>query len=85
MALYATLENKAPGFDGSCRITNGDFTWHVGSPTPWTVTKTTDCWVQADGDELVAIVRQFGNIPMHSGRVVTWRGETARFILENLM
>ena len=40
--------------------------------------------IQADGDELEAIRGQFSNIPMCSGRVVTWRGEMARFIADNL-
>lgn len=40
--------------------------------------------VQADGDELEKIRRQFQNIPMTNNLVVRWYGETARFIFENL-
>ena len=38
----------------------------------------------ADGDELEAIRRQFTGIPMTAGSVVTWSGEVARFIADNV-
>lgn len=42
-------------------------------------------FIQADCDELVAILSQFQNLPspLHQ-RVVKWYGETARFIYNNL-
>ncbi len=39
--------------------------------------------VQADGDELEKIRRNFSNIPMSSARVVRWHGDIARFIVSN--
>lgn len=44
-----------------------------------------DLSVQADGDELEKIKQQLTYIPMHNGRVVRWTGETARFIVNNLV
>ena len=40
--------------------------------------------VLADGQELETIKLQFTNIPMHSGEVVTWSGDIARFIIDNI-
>lgn len=40
--------------------------------------------VYADGDELETVKNQFSGIPMHNGRTVTWTGETARFIINNI-
>ena len=42
--------------------------------------------VQADGDELSHIEKRFTNLPMVTGsRVVTWSGDHAKFILDNLL
>ena len=40
-------------------------------------------FIQADGQELEHIQTRFANLP-YSHRVCTWRGEMARFILDNL-
>lgn len=39
--------------------------------------------LSADGDELDVICHYFVNIPLTKGRVITWTGETAQFILNN--
>lgn len=39
--------------------------------------------VQANGDEAVAIERQFTNIPMCWNRVVTWYGDHAKFVAKH--
>ena len=41
--------------------------------------------IQADGDELENIMRRFANIPrVTPNRVVTWYGDTAKFIVKHL-
>ncbi len=40
-------------------------------------------FIQADGDELEHIQTRFANLP-YAHRICTWRGEMARFILDNL-
>jgi hypothetical protein len=40
--------------------------------------------VQADGHELDEIIHTFSNVPWSTARVNKWRGEWARFIVENL-
>ena len=60
--------------------------WHVGEEAPkFAVSYINDIsWVQANGDELAAIMDQFGNLPRSSNRVVTWYGDHAKFIVANL-
>lgn len=41
-------------------------------------------FLQADGHELEYILSNISNIPRASRSVITWRGEFARFIIENL-
>ncbi len=41
-------------------------------------------YLQADGDELDAILRQFKNIPHTKDRVQIWYREMAQFIASNL-
>jgi len=64
--------------------------WHVNESSP-----SESCYgdirdgnvnsVWADGHELDYICANFQNVPFrHDQRVVTWRGEMARFIVENL-
>jgi hypothetical protein len=68
--------------------------WHVNEPSP-SESSTTLCYgdirdgnvnsVWADGHELDYICANFQNVPFrHDQRVVTWRGEMAQFIVENL-
>lgn len=40
-------------------------------------------YIQADGHELEHIQTRFANLP-YAHRICTWRGEMARFILDNL-
>ena len=40
--------------------------------------------VQADGHELNELIHTFSNVPWSTARVNKWRGEWARFIVENL-
>jgi len=76
--------------------TKGDqhFSWHIGdgslkevvenSPGAGSITDVV--MVQADGDELSAIVHQIQNIPRAraSARVTAWYGDDAKFIVANL-
>lgn len=41
--------------------------------------------VQADGDELECIKKNFSHIPMTNGRVVRWHGDFAWFIVSNII
>lgn len=66
-----------------------NYKWNTGrvinlSSTGITHSDISKIQVQADGDELELIKRLFTNIPMYDGRVVSWYGETAAFILFNL-
>lgn len=62
-----------------------EYTWHVGDLKPSDNTSFTDVKeIQADGDELEYIQRNFSNIPMHTGRVVSWKGSVAQFIYDGL-
>jgi len=62
-----------------------DHEWHIHESTRLMKEYGRTCvHLQADGDELEAIRQQFTGIPMHSGRVVRWRGEMAAFIAMNL-
>jgi hypothetical protein len=65
-------------------ITNKrEYQWHVGEPTP--NVKEDIVAVQADGDELDRITKDFDNIPCPKHkRVVRWFGEMATFIARNL-
>lgn len=58
--------------------------WHVNTPLPSFGSRDSVVHLQADGDELEAIREQFTGIPMHRGRIVTWRGEIASFIFAHL-
>lgn len=61
----------------------GDYTYRLKSgmqiAAPETVIE-----IQADGDELLYIEKQFKNLPSTTNRVVRWHGEFARFIAYNL-
>lgn len=62
-------------------------TWHVGeSKTVFIRFKASSepLTISADGDELEYILSQFSNIPVSKNPVIVWRGEVARFILDNL-
>ncbi len=41
-------------------------------------------YVQADGDELELIRRQFSGIPISTARVIAWREPWAQFIADNI-
>jgi len=60
--------------------------WHIGEKLPFGITDHNVhevVAVQADGDELDWIKFHCLNIPMcHQHRVVTWRGESAQFIVD---
>lgn len=45
----------------------------------------TDLTVQADEDELAIILYQIKGIPTSERRVQKWRGDAARFIVDNLI
>lgn len=64
--------------------------WHVGEKSkPWPINHRNGhlvVAVQADGDELLAIIGGCINIPHHPNkRVQMWRGEMAQFIVDNLV
>ena len=83
MALYVDLEANGEVAGRSKRA--GSFCWHVGESHPFIVDGSTTCVeLQADGDELDLIRSKFSGIPMYAGKVVVWKGETARFIIDNL-
>ena len=64
--------------------------WHIGESTGDINNRAKDTpelvlLVQADGDELYHIQTTFEGIPFCKNvRVQSWRGEFARFILDNL-
>jgi len=62
----------------------GEKQYHVGhgriEPAVWKSIHA----VQADGHELEHIRRHFKNIPMTDGRVVSWTGSDASFIVRNI-
>lgn len=61
--------------------------WHISEPVPEGVHKNLNHleYISVDGDELDHIKTKFTNLPMaNHKRVVSWRGELARFIVENL-
>jgi hypothetical protein len=87
MALYYDITPQRDAI--SMRITETlSGQWNIGSDRPrdWdrNLATCTNLSIQADGDELEAIRRQFTGIRMHSGRVVTLFGDDARFVLQHL-
>jgi hypothetical protein len=64
----------------------GTYQWHVGEPTPFPKEVRE---LQADGDELAFIDRRINescdNVPQFCGAVVSWFGDTAKFIWYNLL
>lgn len=59
-----------------------DAVWHIGEKPPVAPGVLV---VQADGDELYYIHENFKNLPIHNSLLVqTWRGDFARFIVDNL-
>jgi hypothetical protein len=64
-----------------------EYTWHVGE---YNIKLTSSdlsrvSCVQADGDELDYILRNFKNIPVSTNvTVVRWFGDVAKFIAANL-
>ncbi len=77
--LYITLKNTD---------TNEVYmrSWHIGEPKP--LRSYEERWiieVQADGDELVYIRRNYSNLPLaHSLVAVRYYGDHAKFIVGNL-
>ncbi len=65
------------------RPTN-ELIWHINESKPHLLGPCIE--VQADMDELDAIKAQFSNLPIpHGQRVVTWKGDMAQFIYDNLL
>lgn len=59
--------------------------WHIGEPRPSGLNLLQVQEIQADGDELDHIKRNFDNLPIANHvRVVRWYSEHARFILSHL-
>lgn len=65
---------------------NKEHHWHVGHSTANINDYTKSCvFIQADGDELEAIRRQFSNVPISNNRrVMRWKGAMAEFIALNI-
>ena len=92
--MYITIRNElaeaaeATGVHGHYPKTK-DFIWYVGSTMPEGLTRHAADFViavQADGDELEAVINGTSNIPYVANRAVqTWRGEMAQFIVDNLI
>jgi hypothetical protein len=60
--------------------------WHIGQPLRGGVQVLHNVLeVQADGDELAWILERSSNLPQTAGRVQTWFGDHAKFILKNLL
>jgi hypothetical protein len=59
--------------------------WHTGENFAGIRTLSNEISnVQADGDELEHIKRNFSNIPMTNKPVIKWFGDDAKFIVANL-
>jgi len=57
-------------------------TWSVGKSLPERIDVDE---VQADGDELNYIMKNFTNIPFHNSKLVqSWTGDVAQFIVKHL-
>jgi len=62
---------------------NAERVWHINQKKPHLLGPFIE--VQADMDELDAIKAQFSNLPTPHGKsVVSWKGEMAQFIYDNL-
>lgn len=77
MALYITFKNH---------YGPREVIWHVGGVKPFKQDGLeTIATIQADGDELEFLETNFYGIPFVSKKnIVTWRGEMAEFIFDNL-
>ena len=65
-------------------ISIGTKTWHVGKKMPDDYIHLIE-FVQAHGDELQEIYRQFAHLPQaRLAKVVRWYGDHAKFIVANL-
>ena len=66
--------------------TFAELTWWVGGDRPLAIEDVIlVVEVQADGDELAYIKRNFENLPMRVNKPeVTWYGDDARFIVGNI-
>lgn len=60
------------------------FDWHIGETINPALRSADVQSLTADGHELEWINHHFSNIPMHKGRVVTWYGDIAKFIVSAL-
>ena len=40
--------------------------------------------VEADGEELDFVIRQFHNLPFHAGNVVVWFGDLAKMVADRI-
>ena len=60
----------------------GSMDWHTGDSTE--IHPENVLLVQADGDELGLILRDFHNLPYHNGRVNVWFGDLAKCVAERV-
>jgi prepilin-type processing-associated H-X9-DG protein len=56
--------------------------WHVGESVDLKPENILD--VQADGDELSLLIRDFHGLVYHNGRTNVWYGDTAKMIGERI-
>ena len=56
--------------------------WHTGDSKEISLEEVD--LVDADGDELGLLLREFHNLVYHNGRVNTWHGDTAMTIVDRL-
>lgn len=58
--------------------------YHLGDPTNLLYYAEVATAVQADGEELQTVIRNFDNLPWRRwASIATWFGDTAKFILAN--
>jgi hypothetical protein len=68
-----------------------DVSWHIGEPVAQLRSERAQCHqagtpfgIVADGDELEFILERTKNLPSANTSVVTWRGDLAKFIMDNV-
>ncbi len=70
------------GFEGS---DEGSLEWHIGEPIAIDLDFENVQFVQADGEELEYIRRNFSNLPMATNKhAPRWFGDLAKLIVANL-
>ncbi len=67
-------------------VDGSDIEWHVGEKLPPLKDKPAISRVQLDGDELSYVLQRCENLPVaRLKRVVTYPGDFAKFIVENVL